>query len=226
MCGGTCVKSPNPFSFVLLHRCILKNTVAVSVLLFVMAMSRCNADIITLASAQWTAGNGGNDHWYSLVEFSQGQVTWDTARTTAETLVLDNRFGHLATFTSDPEWIFARDTLLEPFRREFDQGWLGATDRDVEGVWVWVTGEPFLYSTPATFDNLNNEDYLMAWRFLPNDPLQWNDVNSTTSLSNRALIEFGGASVPEPNSAALLTIGTLFITSLMRRRNSSLTTLG
>ncbi len=196
----------------------MKNLIFVSFFLICTATSQCFAGFITLTSAQWTSASGGNDRWYSLVEFTSGQVTWDTARITAENLTFDNRFGHLATFTSNAEWVFARDTLLEPFRREFDQAWLGATDRDVEGVWEWVTGELFSYSAPATFDNLNNEDYLMAWRFQPNDPLQWNDVNSTTSLSNRALIEFGGAQLPEPSSAALIAIGSMFLASSMRRQ--------
>jgi hypothetical protein len=177
------------------------------------------ADVTVLSTAQWTAASGGNDRWYSLVEFNVGQVTWETAKTTAEGLTLNNRFGHLATFTSEAEWFFARNSILEPFRREFDQAWLGASDQTLEGSWEWVTGEQFTYSAPAVFDDLNNEDFLMAWRFLPADPLQWNDVNSTTSLSNRALVEFGGSAVPEPTTLVLLSLSSIGIFAISRRRD-------
>lgn len=90
---------------------------------------------------------------------------------------------------------------------------------EVEGNWQWITKEPFSYRDPAIFDNLNNEDYLMAWRFQPNGPLIWNDVESGRSLSNRAVVEFEAVTaVPEPASLllGLISIGSLCSGQVMK----------
>jgi hypothetical protein len=130
-------------------------------------------------------------------------VSWNTARVYASQFETGKNT-YLATFTSSSEWFTIRDAVLEPNRREYDQAWLGATDEESEGQWKWVTGEPFSYSDPATFDNLDNEDYLVVWRFGPNDPLQWNDINDTRNNSNRLLIEAEPSSpVPEPTSMVI-----------------------
>ena len=116
--------------------------------------------------------------------------TWHEARDLAAARVFDGQYGHLATFTSDAEWEFARQQLHEPHRTNFGNGWIGATDENSEGNFEWVTGEAFSYSDPATFDNLGNEDYVTVWRFGVNDPLQWNDTASNGR--SRYLVEYGG----------------------------------
>ena len=138
-----------------------------------------------LASAQWS----GNSHWYQLVDNGDA-VTWHEARDLAAARVFEGQYGHLATFTSDAEWEFARQQIHEPHRTDFNNGWIGATDENSEGSFEWVTGEAFSYNAPATFDNLANEDYVTVWRFGVNDPLQWNDTASNGR--SRYLVEYGG----------------------------------
>ena len=78
--------------------------------------------------------------------------------------------------------------------------------------------EPFSYSDPATLDNLDNEDYLAVWRFGPNDPLQWNDINDTRNNSNRLLIEADPSSpVPEPTSMVIALVLATFVGRSRRR---------
>lgn len=65
--------------------------------------------------------------------------------------------------------------------------WLGATDEDVEGVWQWVSGEPFTYTNWAPNEPTNwspsdqlVEHYLSYWG--DSYPAQWNDLPVVASL--------------------------------------------
>ena len=188
------------------------------VLFFMLALQReTKAGVVELGRYTWTAGN---NHTFVLVQLDS-YVSWQAARLFAEEFD-QTRNTYLATFTSEPEWTAIRDNVLQPNRREFDQAWLGATDELVEGQWRWVTGEAFSYTGPATLDNLDNEDYLVAWRFGPNDPLQWNDINDTRNSSNRLLVEMEQqTAVPEPSSL-VIALG-LFALSKLRKTKRKLT---
>ena len=164
---------------------------------------------IILNTVTWN----GNGHHYQLIEYDAVEypddLTWHEARDEAEQRIHLGLVGHLVTFTSEAEWVFVRDNLLEPHRKQFAQGWIGATDEITEGDWKWVTGEAFTYF-PGTFDNLNNEDYATVWRFGVNDPLRWNDINDTRNrASHRIIVEFDPNNtnvVPEPSTIAMWSL--------------------
>src|SRR5262249_616059 len=71
-----------------------------------------------------------NGHSYAVIT---EPATWHGARRRCEEMG-----GHLAT----PETPAERDFLLKLVRDAKTSAWFGATDEEVEGEWVWVTGKP------------------------------------------------------------------------------------
>lgn len=110
-----------------------------------------------------------NDRIYSLYNEA---MTWTEAKAFCE-----KQSGHLITVESLHEQSIL-ETLLEAGIRDFY--WLGASDVEVEGVFNWVTHEPFSYTNWATNqpDNWqNNEHYLHAYRANG----KWNDAKNELS---------------------------------------------
>ncbi|RXJ84604.1 DUF4347 domain-containing protein [Arcobacter cloacae] len=75
--------------------------------------------------------NPDNGHYYEFV--SSSGITWDQAKTDAESRTLYGLNGYLVTITSDSE-----NTLITSMAG--GNGWIGASDTDSEGIWKWVTG--------------------------------------------------------------------------------------
>lgn len=112
----------------------------------------------------FTSQNNYNGHSYYR---STGSMTWTDARQACI-----NMGGHLVTVTSAAEnnFIFG----LWP------SGWIGLTDEVTEGVWKWVTGEPYSWSNwnSGEPNNAGNEDYIQfvgggKWNDLPNNSLPY-----------------------------------------------------
>jgi hypothetical protein len=93
---------------------------------------------------QWPVSEGGNGHWYA---FLPAEMPWEQARFAAEQLVKEGVSGHLATITSQQEndFVLSMLSLLDPSGLPVGIGphWLGGYD---DTLWVWVTGEPFVYT--------------------------------------------------------------------------------
>jgi hypothetical protein len=77
-----------------------------------------------------------NGHLYGVYDTV---MDWQQAKSYCESIG-----GHLITIASQEEQDFFDDTLVDLTTRELH--WLGATDEAEEGVWKWVSGEPFAYS--------------------------------------------------------------------------------
>jgi hypothetical protein len=85
----------------------------------------------------------------------------------------DSLGGYLVTITSKGEENFISDKILRHSGKDI---WAGATDKDVEGVWKWITNEPFDYTNWYTGEPNNEkgiEDYLELKSFFG---FKWNDV--------------------------------------------------
>jgi hypothetical protein len=116
--------------------------------------------------------NPANCHDYYLTQ----PGTWIETQLKAQ-----SRGGNLVTINNAAENEFVRATFAN-FGVYPQAVWIGLTDRDVEGTFVWVDGSPVAYTnwSPGEPNNLGNEDYVMM-----NDPATggWNDAHSGVPLS-------------------------------------------
>ena len=108
----------------------------------------------------FTSQQNYNGHSYYR---STGNAFWTDARQACA-----NMGGYLVTVTSAAENNFLFNL--------WPSGWIGLTDEVTEGIWRWVTGEPYSYSSwnPGEPNNAGNEDYIQfvgggKWNDLPNN---------------------------------------------------------
>jgi len=107
----------------------------------------------------FTSQQNYNGHSYYR---STGTAFWTDAKNACA-----NMGGHLVTVTTSAENSFIFGI--------WPSGWIGLTDEVTEGVWRWVTGEAYSYSSwnPGEPNNSGNEDYVQfvgggKWNDLPN----------------------------------------------------------
>lgn len=117
-----------------------------------------------------------NGHYYKAFDM---QMTWKQAKEYCEKMG-----GHLVTVSSETE-----EAVIENLALSQEQYWLGATDENKEGQWVWVTGEEWNYTNWANGqpDNEHSfasqyvkegENYLVYHIGLKG----WNDTVNDTSI--------------------------------------------
>ena len=142
-------------------------------------------------SIQWKTEDGGNDHWYDVVQYVS---TWEQANAHAQTQTLNGVQGNLVTLTGEEEQGFVWSNFPN------NAYWLGAyqTDKTSEpgGNWAWVTGEPWSYTNWASGEP-NNDD-------LSEDVMQfgsggsWNDQKNS-KLAGGYIIEYVSSSIDDPD---------------------------
>jgi hypothetical protein len=109
--------------------------------------------------------NTRNGHTYQLIETKK---TWMEAKSHCK-----NMGGYLVTITSGEEEAFIFDQILGHSNKDV---WAGATDKDVEGDWQWITNENFEYTNWHKNEPNNEndiEDYLELKSVFG---FKWNDV--------------------------------------------------
>ena len=155
--------------------------------------------------------NPANGHLYYLLTPS----TWTAAEAEAITLG-----GHLATINNAAEnaWVFTTFGGSRPL-------WIGLTDSQVEGTFVWKSGEPFSYSNwspgePNDAFGLYPEDYTyIVENSNPHGlvPGQWNDVpddGQGVGVPLYGVVEV----VPEPTAMAVVLLGVGLVWGRFRKR--------
>lgn len=91
-----------------------------------------------------------NGHYYKIVDTP---MRWKDAQKNCEQMN-----GHLVTIASQGEQDFVADLVARKGTKY--NYWLGGTDDAEEGVWEWVTGEPWSYSNWRKYqpNNSNSDD--------------------------------------------------------------------
>ena len=186
--------------------------------------------------------NADNGHYYQRF-MNNNLVSWDEAKTYSETVG-----GYLATITSSAEQVLIQSSFNDytPFTYSsgftYAQLYLGATDRETEGTWKWVTGETWSFTnwSPGEPNNAygGNQDYL-ALNFDNSWDDTWGDRESLTPWGYSAgtigampgfIVEYnsnptapGNNAVPEPNEwAAMGLLGTGLLGLVVRGRKKNL----
>ena len=156
------------------------------------------------APMQWS----GNGNYYELVG---QQLTWEDARTAAQTRLWQGSAGHLATVTSDDE----SDFLFTNLAVQGDHYWLGGYQPNPSAAanegWVWVTGELWQYENwfvGEPNDHGGGEDSLV-FQGVRNG--MWNDGTGTVlSATVGYIVEYEITPVPIPDTSWLLWAGLFF----------------
>lgn len=165
----------------------------------------------------WDVDLGGNGHYYDQID---AVGNWFVAKSGAEFMTNLGKSGYLATITSEEERVFILDSFPS------GRGWLGATDMENEGVWLWGTGPetgiqfwqgggggtttaPFNYAAWAIGqpDNSRDEDCGYSIGVAGT----WGDVPCTEGTIHSYFVEFDapeGQSNAVPEPATMLLFGS------------------
>lgn len=119
-----------------------------------------------------------NGHFYKI--FVDSEMGWHDAK-----LFCENLGGHLATATSKEENVFIY-SLVSDYSFSF---WLGATDEDDEGAWMWVTDEQWDYFEGG-FDNCKGLQHYLVINY--RNSQGWDDQSEKDTSMNGQLCNAGG----------------------------------
>ena len=166
---------------------------------------------LCISSATYAAPilNSYNGHYYEAIS---AEIDWLEAENIAESSTYQGVAGHLATLTSIEEHNWVWENLGYPFRY-----YLGASDREVEGVWKWVTGESWVFTNWKTVEPNNGNGWYQEDALAFYYEGKWNDLPDTHNIivdnpNYRYIygyvVEYDTV-VPEPATLLLFPLGLL-----------------
>jgi hypothetical protein len=106
------------------------------------------------------------EHFYEFI--SELDITWQQARTEAESKTYYGLKGYLATILSEEENQICAEQII-------GQGWIGASDENNEGDWRWVTGPEGLEDGGNGINFWNGGGYTDAGNPVIGMYANWND---------------------------------------------------
>lgn len=175
---------------------------------------------------QWPQASGGNDHYYQVVfktDLNDPFLTWQEARSHAESLTYLGLQGHLATITTQAEDQFLLQNVLDTSLGSY---WIGGQQvggslADASANWTWTTGEPwsFTHWLPGEPNDYQGfDETVLSYIFAASSTWGWED-NQATSNQHALIVEYEAAVVPLPDSMwlAIVTFAVIGILNLRRR---------
>lgn len=174
--------------------------------------------------------------WYTNPTNGHEYAYWNSGSWLDATLAAQALNAHLVTFANADEenWVWQTFSSFLLIDSSFPQEkrsrfWIGATDSEVEGHWVWETGEPMIYANwlPGEPNNLGGENWGETIRPTNFTGINagWNDLGPGSAIfDNQAIFEreySGNANVPEPSLTVLLGIGLCAVSLIGWRRRST-----
>ena len=183
--------------------------------------------IAQAALIQWPVIDGGNDHYYELVEES---LNWNDARDAAAARTRFGVAGHLATITSAEEGAFITTNFAT------NHQWIGGFQFDKlaepAGHWRWVTDETWSYTNWFAPQEPNESGAPEDWAAFGGSnhkdgslPGQWQDWKFFGDPNDRPtgyFVEYDALAIPEPSTLGLLFIGLGSLAVNAKRRFASL----
>ncbi len=134
--------------------------------------------VTVAAPVGWSFSEGGNGHYYELVDAND--IQWTDARDAAESMSCCGVFGHLATITSADEQAFIVANFAPG--NEVGYRWLGGFQdtgssdyAEPDGGWSWITGEAWSFTAWHSGEPNNSNpdhDFLRTWG---SGPAEWED---------------------------------------------------
>ena len=138
-----------------------------------------------------------NGHYYKVYN---GQSSWEDAAAFCQSVG-----GHLATITSEEENTFLYDYLVS---LGLSGAYFGFSDVNIEGEWVWCTGEDVIFTNWDTGEpnNEGRKEHYGLFDFSHNDG-KWNDGSYRSGTNANFICEWDAAVPPDTgNSGSTKTV--------------------
>jgi hypothetical protein len=171
------------------------------------------AGVASATPIQWTAGAGGNNHYYELFLSTE---TWTSANASANSKTYIGFQGHLATLTSMEENDFVKSLNPDNNAEYWIGGKQGINNSDPAAGWHWVTNEPWNYtnwdtggSEPNDWKNTDEIYLVLRPSGLWNDTVNDAWPGQGGPCLNGYIVEYEAPAVPEPATMILLGIGLI-----------------
>jgi hypothetical protein len=183
------------------------------------------ASFSSATPVQWSPGAGRNGHYYEVVPgpgTTFQRITWNDAKTAAESSSFLGVNGSLVTITSSAESQFVSTLLTDPGS---GFAWLGglqpSASPELDGNWQWTTGETWSFTNWDTGEpsNFYQGDVGGPPAGSPEDALhsrpggKWNDLPHDAFLPGY-LVEYA---IPEPSTLLVLSTGAITLLGFRKK---------